>query len=69
MKEALRLASFDQRTISPQIWYDKLRESDDGRYSQSHCVSPKIDYVDTKGIKCKKELLKKKYLGSHKKDE
>ena len=34
-REVLKEATFDRvRNIPPQVWYDQLRGSDDGRYSQ-----------------------------------
>jgi len=35
-KEAIRAATFDtKQSIPTQIWYDSLRETDDGRFSAS----------------------------------
>jgi hypothetical protein len=50
-KEALRLASFDNHKRLPtQLWYDQLRASDDGSFSNTNIsnkglgIDP-IDYV------------------------
>jgi hypothetical protein len=40
-REAMRLSQMDLRqNIPTQIWYDQLRESDDGRFSQQAAMSP-----------------------------
>ena len=46
-REAMRISVQDQRAnISPQIWYDSLRDGDDGRYCSNtelliKTISPK----------------------------
>jgi len=63
MKEALRLASFDmQRRIPDQIWYDALRQDDDGRYAKTNCLSPKLDYASRNELN-RKAYLKNKIIG------
>jgi hypothetical protein len=33
-REAMRLANADINNVPPQVWYDSLRETDDGRFSE-----------------------------------
>jgi hypothetical protein len=40
MREALRIAITDDKLgVNNQIWYDSLRETDDGRFSQTNIFS------------------------------
>ena len=66
MKEAIRMANFDnQRRIPDQIWYDSLRQTDDGRHAQVERNRDTIDYqfdLGSKEVK-RNEYLRKTTLG------
>jgi hypothetical protein len=47
MREAMRLAINDDKQggVKDQIWYDSLRETDDGRFSASQVFSHNMDAI------------------------
>jgi len=64
-REVLRLASFDDQPIIPtQVWYDTLRELDDGSFSKSICVNPNqtLDYVHSKHQEKRNNYIRSKVL-------
>jgi hypothetical protein len=50
MREAMRLAITDDKQggVNDQIWYDSLRETDDGRFSSTQVFELQPDYIKDK---------------------
>lgn len=61
-REAMRLATQDiKQNIPPQIWYDSLRETDDGRYSESNIFQNDLKHNKNMN-NSRKDYLKRKVL-------
>lgn len=47
------------------MWYDQLRESDDGSYSNINILKPKIDYQDKSQATPKGDYMSRRISTSH----
>ena len=60
-REAMRLAKSDVNNIPDQIWYDSLRETDDGRFSETGIFENDLNY-QKQVAKSRNDYLKQKFL-------
>ena len=65
MREALKLTVADDKQggINDQVWYDSLRETDDGRFSQTQIFAHQSEYLKDK-VQKRNDYLKRKILPS-----
>jgi len=61
-KMAIQSATFDQANILPtQLWYDSLRETDDGRFSQTQVLCA-TDYYPKQKAQVEDDCLRTKAM-------
>lgn len=65
MREALKLTVADDKQggINDQVWYDSLRETDDGRFSQTQIFAHQTEFLKDK-VQKRNDYLKRKILTS-----